>query len=79
MEGFVLLDSRGRKLTRNCYWSQKDYAGWVWSLEEANRVIQRAAHQHWKYPPMYFQHCIVLWNEDNSDNQVYGLEDPQRI
>lgn len=79
MDGFVLLDSRGRKLTRYRFWSKKPEAGWLWSLEEANEILRTARDLHWKHKPAYFQRCTLLWSPDGLDNMVSALEEAQRL
>lgn len=78
MEGYILLNERGWKLTRYCFWSRKPEAGWLWTFEEAERLLYYARTDQWKYQPYYWQYC-QLFEETDGDVNVYAINDMQPL
>lgn len=75
MEGYLLLDEHGNKLTKLLVWSNRDNAGWLWAYEEVGKIIEIAV--DWDVRPVYYQRCVLV--EDRDDVNVYALSEPEAL
>lgn len=77
MEGFILLDETGAKLTRELFWSDKPDAGWLRSSREVESLLYMATQENWKHKPVYFQRAELI--ETDGDVNVRYLSEPEML
>lgn len=75
MEGYLLLNESGAKLTRNLRWSDEESAGWLWTEDEVEKILGMAA--DWEHKPVYYQHCRLI--EEDGDVNVEPLDEVKEL
>ena len=71
MNGYILFDKSGKRLTHNLTFSDHENAGWLWSVDEAMEIISQGV------PVVYCQAAELL--EKDGDVNVYVLGEIEEI
>lgn len=77
MEGFILLNETGERLTKSLFWSSKEDAGWLWTPLEVESLLYMAAQENWNHKPVYFQRARLV--ETDGDVNVSYLGEPEML
>lgn len=70
MEGYILYDAEGKRLTRHKDWSLRKSAGWLWTQKQVEEILEKA--ELWTNQPVFYQHCRLV-EEPDGDVNVWAV------
>lgn len=72
MQGYILFDKNGARLTRNLTFSSAKDAGWLWTAGEVRKILDEN-----DLDPEYYQFCELV--EEDGDVNVYALQEIKKL